>query len=74
MKHYSTRSHWSGREWVITLSCGTTIVATMTLDEWSELGINALLVEDAARQAAHEARLQAAETGMVSALPAVKRH
>jgi hypothetical protein len=55
---YSTRMDWTGREWTVTLFCGASIVAEMSLDDWANLGATAGLVEDAAREAAHEARLQ----------------
>jgi hypothetical protein len=58
MKH-RTRMHWSGCEWRVSLLCGATIVAEMSLDQWASLGATAGLVEDAARQAAHAAQLPA---------------
>jgi hypothetical protein len=48
---YSTRTHWSGREWMVRLFYGAEVVAEMSLDDWAALGITSSLVEDAARQA-----------------------
>jgi hypothetical protein len=49
---FSTRIHWNGRNWIVTLSRGDTVVAEMTLDDWLELEVNRFAIEDAGRFAA----------------------
>jgi hypothetical protein len=34
---WSTRMDWNGTSWVVHLSRGATVIATMTLDEWTDL-------------------------------------
>jgi hypothetical protein len=54
---HATRMHWTGRNWIVTLFRGDTVVATMTLDEWMELGATPFAIEDAVRIAGHASQL-----------------
>jgi hypothetical protein len=53
---YSTRMHWGAKHWVASLFCGAKLVAQMSLDEWIELSVNKVAIDDAVRQAVYTAR------------------
>jgi hypothetical protein len=44
---YRTRMDWNGREWMVTLSRGTIMLAGMSLVDWLELEATQYAIEDA---------------------------
>jgi hypothetical protein len=57
---WTTRLDWNGTHWLVYLSRGDQLVATMTLDEWAKLSATEFLTKDQVSQAVHEQRLVAA--------------
>jgi hypothetical protein len=43
---WATRMEWNGKHWLVHLSRGDVVVATLSLDDWAKLSATKLLVED----------------------------